>query len=77
MLVLTRKPKESIMIGNDVEVSIVEVKGDQVKLGISAPKNITVHRKEIFLAIQSENIDASKSVIERVGEIGGIFKKKK
>jgi carbon storage regulator len=77
MLVLTRKPKESIMIGDDVEVSIVEVKGDQVKLGISAPKNIKVHRKEIFLAIQSENIDASKSVIERVGEIGGIFKKKK
>ncbi len=77
MLVLTRKPKESIMIGDDVEVSIVEVKGDQVKLGISAPKNIKVHRKEIFLAIQSENIDASKSMIERVGEIGGIFKKRK
>jgi carbon storage regulator len=65
------------MIGDDVEVSIVEVKGDQVKLGISAPKNIKVHRKEIFLAIQSENIDASKSVIEKVGEIGGIFKKRK
>jgi carbon storage regulator len=77
MLVLTRKPNESIMIGDDVEVSVVEVKGDQVKLGISAPKSITVHRKEIFLAIQNENIDASRPVINRIGEIGGIFKKKK
>ena len=77
MLVLTRKPNESIMIGDDVEVSVVEVKGDQVKLGISAPKRIKVHRKEIFLAIQNENIDASRPVIDRIGEIGGIFKKKK
>ena len=77
MLVLTRKPNESIMIGDDVEVSVVEVKGDQVKLGITAPKSIKVHRKEIFLAIQSENIDASRPVIDRIGEIGGIFKKKK
>lgn len=77
MLVLTRKPNESIMIGDDVEVSVVEVKGDQVKLGITAPKSIKVHRKEIFLAIQSENIDASRPVIDRLGEIGGIFKKKK
>ncbi len=77
MLVLTRKPNESIMIGDDVEVSVVEVKGDQVKLGITAPKSIKVHRKEIFLAIQSENIDASRPVIDRLGEIGGIFKKRK
>lgn len=77
MLVLTRKPNESIMIGDDVEVSVVEVKGDQVKLGITAPRSIKVHRKEIFLAIQSENIDASRPVIDRLGEIGGIFKKRK
>jgi len=77
MLVLTRKPNESIMIGDDVEVSVVEVNGDQVKLGITAPRSIKVHRKEIFLAIQSENIDASRPVIDRLGEIGGIFKKRK
>jgi carbon storage regulator len=65
------------MIGEDVEVSIVEIKGDQVKLGISAPRSIKVHRKEIFLAIQHENIDASKSMIDRIGDIGGIFKKKR
>jgi len=77
MLVLTRKPNESIMIGDDVEVSVVEIRGDQVKLGIKAPRNIVVHRKEIFLAIQNENIDASKSTAEQMGEIGGIFRKRK
>lgn len=75
MLVLTRKTNESIMIGDDVEVSIVEVKGDQVKLGISAPKNIKVHRKEIFLAIQRENIDASRPAVEKISGIGEILKK--
>jgi carbon storage regulator len=69
MLVLTRKPNESIMIGDDVEVSVVEVRGEQVKLGIKAPKNIMVHRKEIFLAIQKENIDASQSVAEKEEEV--------
>jgi carbon storage regulator len=77
MLVLTRKPNESIMIGDDVEVSVVEIRGDQVKLGIKAPRNLVVHRKEIFLAIQNENIDASRSTTERMGEIGGIFRKRK
>lgn len=76
MLVLTRRHNESIMIGDSVEVIVVEVKGDQVKLGIRAPKNIKVHRKEVYLAIQKENINASKSVIDKIGEIGGIFKKK-
>lgn len=76
MLILTRKPNESIMIGDDVEVSIVEVKGEQVKLGISAPKNIKVHRKEIFLAIQRENIDASHPVVDKAGGIGEILKDK-
>lgn len=77
MLVLTRRLNESIMIGDEVEVSIVEIKGDQVKLGISAPKEINVHRKEIYEAIQRENIDASRSVINRMSRLGGIFKKKK
>ena len=77
MLVLTRKLNESIMIGDEVEVTVVDIKGDAIKLGINAPKDIKVHRKEIFLAIQRENIDASKASIERISEIGGIFKKKK
>jgi carbon storage regulator len=77
MLVLTRKLNESIMIGDAVEVTVVEVKGEQVKLGIKAPKDVKVHRKEVYVAIQSENIDASKLAVDRVDRIGGIFGKKK
>jgi carbon storage regulator len=80
MLVLTRKLNESIMIGDAVEVTVVEVKGEQVKLGIRAPRDVKVHRKEIFEAIQRENVDASKLAVDRIGDsvarIGGIFKKK-
>lgn len=54
MLVLSRQKDESIMIGDDVEIVIVDVRGDKVRLGINAPRNIAVHRKEIFLAIQKE-----------------------
>jgi len=77
MLVLTRKLNESIMIGDSVEVTVVEVKGEQVKLGIKAPKDVKVHRREVYLAIQSENIDASKLAVGSVDKIGGLFKKKK
>lgn len=76
MLVLTRKLNESIMIGDAVEVTVVEVKGEQVKLGIRAPKDVKVHRKEIYLTIQRENVDASKLVPESVDRIEGLFKKK-
>lgn len=55
MLVLTRKVGESIMIGDGIEVKVVGVDGDQVKLGIEAPRHIKVHRQEVFEAIQSEN----------------------
>lgn len=77
MLVLTRKLNESIMIGDSVEVTVVEVKGEQVKLGIKAPKDVKVHRREVYLAIQSENIDASKLSAGSVDRLGGLFKKKK
>jgi carbon storage regulator len=59
MLVLTRKTGEAIQIGEDIEISVVSVKGDQVKLGINAPKNVEIHRKEIYLTIQEENAEAS------------------
>ena len=55
MLVLSRQKDESIMIGDDVEIVIVNVRGDKVRLGITAPKNITVHRREVYEAIQREN----------------------
>ncbi len=54
MLVLSRQRDESIMIGDDVEIIIVDVRGDKVRLGITAPKNIPVHRREIYDAIQRE-----------------------
>lgn len=60
MLVLSRQKDESIIIGDDVEITIVDVRGDKVRLGITAPRNITVHRKEIYEAIQKEKQDASK-----------------
>jgi carbon storage regulator len=64
MLVLARKFNESIMIGDEIEVVIIEIKNDQVKLGIKAPRNIAVHRKEIYDEIQSENIAASSSKVK-------------
>ena len=54
MLVLSRQRDESIMIGDDVEITIVDVRGDKVRLGINAPKHIPVHRREIYNAIQRE-----------------------
>ena len=58
MLVLSRKKTESIMIGDHIEVKILAVKGDQVKLGIVAPKSVKVHRSEVFEAIQQQNKEA-------------------
>ena len=57
MLVLSRQKDESIIIGDDVEVVIVDVRGDKVRLGITAPKNISVHRREVYEAIQREKKD--------------------
>ncbi|MBN2402070.1 MAG: carbon storage regulator CsrA [Spirochaetes bacterium] len=61
MLVLARKFNESIMIGDEIEVIIIEIKNDQVKLGIKAPRKIAVHRKEVYEEIQLENIAALSS----------------
>lgn len=62
MLALARKVNESIMLGNDIEITLLEIKGDQVKLGISAPKSVPVYRKEIYLQIQEENRKAVQEV---------------
>lgn len=76
MLVLTRKLKESIMIGDDIEISVLSVEGDQVKLGIKAPKNIDIHRKEIYLAIQQENSHATQAEANAIESLSSFFKKK-
>lgn len=62
MLALSRKKDEAIIINNDIEVKIIEVRGDQVKIGISAPKSVPVYRKEVYLQIQEANREAAKSV---------------
>ncbi|MEC1715533.1 carbon storage regulator CsrA [Schinkia azotoformans] len=62
MLVLTRKTNQSIQIGDDIELTILSVEGDQVKIGINAPRQIEIHRKEIYLAIQEENHQAASEV---------------
>ena len=61
MLVLSRQKDESIIIGDDVEITIVDVRGDKVRLGINAPKSISVHRKEVYEAIQREKAEKAKS----------------
>lgn len=55
MLALARKTNQSIMIGNDIEITLLEIKGDQVKIGINAPKSVPIYRKEIYVQIQDEN----------------------
>ena len=59
MLILSRKVDEKIKIGNDITLTIIEIKGDQVKVGVEAPKDVKVFRQEVFNAIQSQNKEAA------------------
>lgn len=68
MLVLTRKVQQSIMIGDEIEIVVLEVRGEQVRLGIRAPKNVTVHRQEIYSQIKQENIGAAETRPDDVPE---------
>ncbi|MDZ4860394.1 MAG: carbon storage regulator CsrA [Candidatus Hydrogenedentes bacterium] len=71
MLVLTRKEDESIMIGDDIVVKVLDLKEHQVKIGIVAPKSVAVHRQEIYEAIQAENAQAAAPV--QVEDISRFF----
>lgn len=73
MLALSRKVNESIMIGNDIEVTILDVKNDQVKIGIQAPKSVGIYRKEIYLQIQEENKKAVESQTPDLRSIQALF----
>ena len=68
MLVLTRKRNESIMIGDDIEVTVLSVAGEKVRLGIQAPRDVPVFRKEIYLEIQQQRLEDGTSVREEVDE---------
>ncbi|HEY3315688.1 MAG TPA: carbon storage regulator CsrA [Bacillota bacterium] len=75
MLVLTRKLKESIIIGDDIEVTVVDVKGDQVKLGIVAPSHVSVHRREVYEEIQRENLAAARARVDDLGQLTELVRK--
>ncbi len=81
MLVLSRRKDETIMIGDDIEITIVDLKGDTVRIGIAAPREVSVHRKEVYEAIQKENISAAKQQVlpdvKALGALGAMLKGKK
>jgi len=62
MLALSRKKGEALMINNDIEITVLDVRGDQVKLGITAPKEVTVYRKEVYVQIQEANKEAAGNI---------------
>ena len=71
MLVLSRRPGESIMIGTDVVVTILEVSGETVRVGVRAPREIAVHREEVFLALQEANRAAASPAGSDLRALGG------
>ena len=73
MLALARKVNESIMIGNDIEITVLEIKGDQIKLGVKASKSVPIYRKELYVQIQEENKQAGSAV--DVEALRGLFQK--
>ncbi len=71
MLVLTRKSNQSVMIGDDIEVSVLSIIGEKVRIGIQAPRSIPVFRKEIYLAKQQENASAGAEVDDALRNLAG------
>ena len=69
MLVLSRKTGQSIVINENIELSILEVQGDQIKIGIKAPKSVKIYRKEIFVEIQEENKKAATTNVSGVSDV--------
>lgn len=76
MLVLTRKIDESIIIGDNIKITVVDVRNDQVKLGIDAPREIPVHREEIYREIQEENRRAAAQRMADLSEVSKLLGKK-
>jgi carbon storage regulator len=72
MLVLTRRPGESVMVGDDVTITVLEVRGDVVRLGIQAPRTVQVHREEVYRELQAANREAaspSESAVEALTKL--------
>ena len=75
MLALSRKANESIIIGNDIEITILEIKGDQVKIGITAPKSVPVYREEVYAQIKDANKEAASDAVQE--NLKNLFQKNK
>ena len=75
MLILTRKPGESITIGDDIKITVLDIKGSQLRIGIQAPKHLMVHREEIYLAIREQNVKASEYAAAQKQQIEEILSK--
>ncbi len=76
MLVLARKVNESIIIGDEVEVFVVDIKGDQIKLGVKAPRSLSVHRAEVYQDIKNQNQKAAASTPKSLEGLGNLIRKK-
>ncbi len=74
MLALSRRTGESVMIGNDIEITILEAKGEQVKLGIKAPRSVAVYRKELFEQIQASNKESAESAEKVINSLNELLK---
>jgi carbon storage regulator len=70
MLILSRKTNEKIMIGDDISVTIIEIRGDQVRVGVDAPKHIKVYRQEVFDLVKAENQAAATAQMAKLPELG-------
>lgn len=77
MLVLSRKTNQSIVIGDDVEIMVVDIKGDQIKLGIKAPRSIKVFRKEVYDDIEQQNKESMVKNADTLKSIGSLLKRDK
>ncbi len=72
MLALSRRKKESLILNNNIEITVLDIKGDQVKLGIAAPKDVSVYRKEIYLQIEEANKEAMN--VEGIANLKNLLK---
>lgn len=71
MLALTRKKGESLIINNNIEITVLEIRGDQIKIGVSAPKEVPIYRKEVYVQIQEEN--KASMAVENLEKLKDIF----
>ncbi len=74
MLILSRKIDQQIKIGEDISITIIEIRGDQVKIGVEAPREVKVFRQEVFNAIKNENTAALNVNSEKIGSLSNMFK---